>query len=368
MLSSTDVIEQLTTEDIFKIMHDLGADPLDRPDGQGNYIFPTICHHEDAADGSYKLYFFPDTKLFYCYTHCGQIDLFEIVRRRKNLPDFYSAFRYVVQYFGIQDTGFEEPEKIEDWDVLNRMKSLQKRNEISKKTKEHKFIEPNILEYYSDHIYPQAWLKEGIKPEVMDYYNIRVDSCNHNIIIPHYDKDGHLVGLRRRTYDLQELERGKYSPVFLEGDMYNHPLGDHLYGLYQNKDAIQRCKRVILFEAEKSVMQLASFMGVDECCGVATCGSSLSATQIKLLLQLGVEEVILAYDREFEGKRGDPDTIAYENKLNKVIRPLLPYVRVYVIMDYDHLTKLKDSPTDRGADVFYQLLEKKIYVSSIKGD
>lgn len=357
MLSAEKVIELLSVEDITKLMMSLGSEePI--PDNQCNLMFSTsVCHGGD----SHKLYFFPDSKKFYCYTHCGSMDLFELVRRAKDFPDFITAFKYIVEYFGLKDEGFAELPKVDDWEVLNRIDNLNKRHAREEK-KELKPINPTILEYYS-HLYPSEWLKENISKEVMDQFNIRVDSANHSIIIPHYDEKGNLVGIRRRTYDIQELERGKYSPLFLEGDMYNHPLGDCLYGLYQNLEAIKRTKKAIIFEAEKSVLQLGSYVGKDNNIAVATCGSSIGQAQIKLLLDLGVEEITLAYDREFEGGRGSPDTVEYEKKLSKVMQPLVTFMTVYVIMDYDHLTQYKDSPTDRGYETFSKLLSHRIKVT-----
>lgn len=358
MLTSQKVIELLSVEDITRLVVSLGSDDPGY-DNQGNLMFSTsVCHGGD----SHKLYFFPSSKMFHCFTHCGSMDLFELVRRAKDLPDFISAFKYVVEFFKLVDDGFEETPKIDDWDILKRVDNLNKRN-ARKEKKELPAINSDILEYYTLAA-PEEWLKENISIETMQRYNIRVDSANHSIIIPHYDVDGRLVGIRRRTYDPIEIERGKYSPLFLEGDMYNHPLGDCLYGLYQNKDIIKLSKRAIIFEAEKSVLQLSSYVGLDNCIAVATCGSSISQNQIQLLIDLGVEEVTLAYDREFEGGRGAEDTVEYEKKLSKIMQPLLAYMSVYVIMDYDHLTEYKDSPTDRGYEVFKKLLKQRIKVTS----
>ena len=54
--------------------------------------------------------------------------------------------------------------------------------------------------------------------------------------------------------------------------------------------------------------------GAENCWAVATCGSSFSKDQMNLLLSLGVTEIVLGYDREFDGGRGAPDTIEYEQK------------------------------------------------------
>lgn len=365
MISVKEVMDLLGPEEITEIMDDLGAHSY-RTDSQGHYIFQTICHHDDGDEGSYKLYYFPDTKLFYCFSHCGKLDLFDLVMRRKGFDDFFSAFLYVLRFFNISTEGAEVVEKVDDWDVLERVENLKKRKELRENRKIDldtvEIVQENILELYPQGVYPHEWEKEGIAPSVMERYQIRVDSSTQSIIIPHRDESGNLVGIRRRTYDPYELQRGKYTPLTVEKTMYNHPLGDYLYGLDKNAKAIKEHDAVVVFEAEKSVMQMASFYGVDDCYGVATCGSSLSQKQVSLLLKLGINNVILAYDREFLGGRGDDDTVAYEDKLTRVMRPLLPYFKVYVVMDYDHLTGFKDSPTDLGKEVFESLLSQRIYV------
>ena len=83
----------------------------------------------------------------------------------------------------------------------------------------------------------------------------------------------------------------------------------------------------MLVEGEKSCLQAYSYFG-DDSFVLATCGSSISKTQMKLLLQyLGVEEVIVGFDREYD----EPDSWeaeAYYHKLIKRVAPLVPYCKV----------------------------------------
>ena len=110
------------------------------------------------------------------------------------------------------------------------------------------------------------------------------------------------------------------------------------------------------------MLQLATMYGTDNCWAVATCGSSFSQTQMNLLLDLGVSEIILGFDREFTGGHCAPDTDEYEQKLLRVVSPLLPYAEVSVIMDYDGLTNYKDSPTDRGQEIFEKLYHQRVHL------
>lgn len=90
---------------------------------------------------------------------------------------------------------------------------------------------------------------------------------------------------------------GKYRPIKINNQLYNHPLGLNLYGLNWNKQAIQKMKKVIVFESEKSVLKYATYFGWNNNISVACCGSNISSHQIQLLLDCGVEEIIIAFDR-----------------------------------------------------------------------
>ena len=359
MLDSIQVKNKLSTEDIIKLCCDLQEDDNVLYDTQGHPIFNTCLHH-DGGD-SYKLVYFDSTKLFRCYTRGESVDIFQIVQNVKKC-EFKEAFDYVVKYFGLSSNGFED-EKYEeltsDWDIFQTLDDYS--TEGSNTICEIPEIHENILEYFYPLAAPYEWIKEGINPDVMRYYGIRIDSALNKIIIPHRDVNGKLVGIRGRSYDPVELDEGKkYMPIFIQGQMYAHPLGKNLFGLAENKATIQRIKKVFVVEAEKSVLQLASIYGIDNCFAVATCGSSFSKDQMNLLLELGVQEIVLGYDREFKGGRGEQDTVDYEEKLMKVVSPLLPYVNVSVIIDYDHLTQYKDSPTDRGKEIFEKLYHQRI--------
>ena len=363
MLDSNKVRDLLTTEQIIQICCDLQNDNTYFFDTYGNPIFNTCLDHPDGD--SFKLYYYPETKLFYVYTRGESYDLFELVRRAKGFEEFIEAYRFVVDYFKLKDDGatVEKKPLTDDWGIFQTIEDF-KENPAEKK--ENQEIQENLLEYFFPLAAPKEWQKDHITPEVMRYYGIRVDSALHKIIIPHRNIDGKLIGIRGRTYDPFELDEGKkYMPVFIQGVMYNHMLGKNLFGLYENRETIKKIKKVLIVESEKAVMQCASYYGVDNCFCVATCGSSLSQDQINLIMQLGVTEVILGYDREFQGHFGDPDTEEYEQKLLKTVKPLTLYFNTYIIMDYDHLTGYKDSPTDCGKEVLEKLMKQKIYVPPV---
>ena len=359
----------LSTEDIIRLVTEGLGSNGNLWDSSGAPIFQTICHNPPGF-GSYKLYYYPDSQTFYCYTECGSMDVFELVQKAKGFESFLEAYKYVINFFhlDVRRRGFAddtEKELSDDWNILNKYDFYQK---VQKPDASLPILPTNILQCFGPLASPMEWKAEHITAETMRKFGIRVDIANQKIIIPHYDMDGNLVGIRGRSYDTNDLLDGrKYMPAYLEGTCYRHPLGSCLYGLHENLEAIKKHKKIMLVESEKSVMQCYGYYG-ENCFVAATCGSSISPVQIDLLLKLGVEEVILAYDRENDTNPESEQTREYEQKLLKVVLPLTKYMNVYIVMDYEGLLPPKGSPSDMGQETLEKLMKKKIYIPSPEVD
>ena len=144
----------------------------------------------------------------------------------------------------------------------------------------------------------EMWEEEGITYDVMMSRGIAYDPKRHGIVIPHYDINNNLIGIRERTLVEEEEKYGKYKPAIFNGKMYNHPLGFNLYGLNKAKQNIKIMKKAIVFEAEKSVLKYQSYFGLDSSIAVACCGSSLTNYQIQLLKESGAQEIIVAFGND----------------------------------------------------------------------
>lgn len=88
----------------------------------------------------------------------------------------------------------------------------------------------------------------------MKLYNIRYSILQNKIIIPHYDVDNNLIGIRGRALNEEDLVYGKYMPIQIENKIYSHPLMFNLYGLNIVKNNIKRLKTAIIAESEKASM------------------------------------------------------------------------------------------------------------------
>ena len=296
-LNKDEIKNNLTIEQVFELVAELGGEPIMK-DSSDAFISRTICHNL-PGEGSQKLYYYDNTKLFQCYTDCGHsFDIFELVLKVKTVREepkyFYTtegvtqrgwtlpdAIFFVAYFFGIDgaDEGFEDLEKqLPDW---NYFKNLEKRMEKFLASQKERIVE---LAVYNDEIlnnlpHPRIlpWEEEGITDEVMKARGIAYDPRNQAIIIPHYNIDDQLVGIRQRTLIKEDEKFGKYRPAVLNGILYNHPLGFNLYNLNNSKMNISLIKKAIVFEGEKSPMLYASYFGLENDISVACCGSTVSA-------------------------------------------------------------------------------------------
>ena len=363
--NSTELKNSLTFQQVFDYVAELGGEPRLDSNGAEIFISRTICHNP-IGTGSHKLYYYENTKLFHCWTQCGDsFDIFDLTRKwalqRGEEWSLSRAVGYVTRYFGIassEDENFgDAQQKLRDWDIL---KNYQQNSSISndKKIIEFKEFDENILQHLPrPRIIP--WLNEGITQEIMDSRGICYDPVNQGIVIPHYDENGALIGIRERTLIKEEEAYGKYRPAILNGQMYSHPLGFALYNLNNSKEHIKQMGIAIVFEGEKSALKYASMFGADNDISVATCGSNLIQHQVDLLRQHGAREIVIAFDKEGEQDRREQ----YVKKFYIFHEKYSKFAQISFIYDKDNkYLKPKDSPIDCGAEVFLKLFKERIFL------
>lgn len=355
-----EIKKMLSTDQIFELLYSLNAEPIQR---DGMIICRTICHCGD----SHKLYYYENTKLFRCYTQCndGYFDLFQLIIKINGGPDAYSlpaAVNFIKQFFGIyiENQNFSNNnEKLPDWQILNNYVNSGSQ-EITKRKVEMKFYDGSFLRFLPrPRILP--WEKEGIKPEVIKHHGICYNSSHQAIVIPHYDINDKLVGIRERTLIKENEIYGKYRPMLLNKQMYNHPLGFNLYNINNSKNHIKKVKKAIVFEGEKSPLLYASYFGQENDITVACCGNNLSSYQFELLQSLGVEEIIIAFDKQFK-EIGDEEWKGWTKKLEVINNKYGQYVNITYMFDKWGLLDYKDSPIDKGSQIFMTLWQRRFSI------
>lgn len=242
MINYKEIIEQLNTEKVKLLLEQLDIPYQEK---EKYLLMPTVCHNDDIETASWKLYYYKNTHVFYCYTECLGQTIFQFLKHYYETRGIdYDWFRDI--YEVILDCSNYDP--FNNF-VYKKYKSIANRYQKEEVVKLPTY--PNGIINCFIKYYPVEWLNDRISKQAMDKFNIRFSTVQNKIIIPHYNVDNELVGIRGRTLDKWEVENiGKYMPVQIEGKWYSHPLSLNLYGLNMTKDNIRDKGICFLFESE----------------------------------------------------------------------------------------------------------------------
>lgn len=344
--------EILTDEDYDRTIQNLGANKR-----MGRY--QTICHCGDGYNLSYR------NKSFTCFSECAcSYSLLSLVKKVKNISTT-KAMKWICEQnditYDFKSEDIKENTNIYRWQ-RNLMKYTKHGSNIELKT-----YDKNTLSYFTKE-WHLDWLEYGITEDVLEKYGIRWYNYKQQIVIPCYDYNGDLIGIRIRNMD-KDIEI-KYMPLKLvDGNEFNFPTNEVFYGENFNWVNIQKTKSVILCESEKTVMKYESWYGEENNICLGLYGSVLSDTKLKKLLSWGCETFYIALDSDFEKiEYSESEDIKeqtpyekFEKKVMKIYDMLKPYAKeVYVVynnLGYENCYKY--SITDYTKEQFEQLWNNK---------
>lgn len=202
-------------------------------------------------------------------------------------------------------------------------------------------LQPNHMdryEYREDKL--AVWEAEGISKESMRKFGVLYDSFSNRLVYTVKNIRGDIVNVGGRTLDQDWKEKGqrKYNYFYQWGTL------DTIYGVSDNMESIKQAGEIILFEGCKSVL-IADSWGIHNCGAILT--SHLNPNQMKILAKLGCR-VVFALDKDVR--------IRDDHNIEK----LRSYVNVEYIWDKADLLDDKDSPVDKGEEVFRRLYAERI--------
>ena len=358
--SRQDIINSITLEDVQFFLETLGVDQIEVNKEKEYLICPTICHNPLHEDSSMKLYWYQNNKIFRCYTECDEaMSIFKLYQKFIELnrgekisePEAEDYVKKCLQHIIVSDKTFHSSLALD----------LEKYNINNSTTVLPEYPE-KMLSYFIKYYHP-SWLKDGITKEVMDKFNIRFLLSQNKIVIPHFDINHRLIGIRGRALDPKEIEiAGKYRPIQIGTVLYTHPLQFNLYGIYEHQNGIRKRKIAIIAEGEKSVLLDDVYYG-QLSNTVACCGSIFNKYHINLLTNiLGANEIVIAFDKEYEDWRTEKAR-KYREKIEKMCKRYTNQASFSYIWDYNNLLREKDSPFDRGKEIFEKLFKERVRVN-----
>ena len=376
-MDKTELLNLITDEDIVNILtEEFGA--IKGSENSEQIIFSSICH----GSNSFKLYWYKTSKTFHCYVCSESWSLFDFIGMMLCL-DFSQSFKWLCNYKGIKNSR-QQFRGIRSRDSEN--KDLEFLKLHSYKPTQNEIILPTyddrVLRNF-DKAIEESWHEEGInKDDVLDKFNILYNPYDHQMIIPYFSEDGtHLNGIMRRSFNKEDVENGrKYMPLEWNRVIYKFNKRLVLYGYHENKENIDKLHKCILYEAEKSVLKLSCYKGLENGIGLGLGGMNLSKQQLQLLLKRDIDEVCIALDKQIQTdlidlKEDTEEVIKakreyniYIDKVKKIYVLLCNYFTVTVILDWtkggDSLLDYKSSPIDHGEQIWDYLYENRYVIDS----
>ena len=262
------------------------------------------------------------------------------------IKDFYScnttaAIKKLEEYAGVSVSDV--------WQRRMNTAKVCKRYQPRKTTKTQE-PKPNILpesimdkyEWNEDKF--QIWVDEGISLDVMWHFGVRYDPVTNRIVYPIRDITGRIINVGARTLDPNYKEKGIRKYSYIQGWGGGMEV---IYGLYDSIEIIKKKKYLILFEGAKSVFKAASW-GIKNTGAILT--SHLNSNQIRILLTTCCQNevtIVFALDKDID--------ILHDNNIKK----LKKYVNIHYLDDTNNLLDEKDSPVDKGFEVFKTLCKER---------
>ena len=259
-------------------------------------------------------------------------DIIDLVKFVLGLRNSYEAMNEILKILGLQTGIINKVERVKDGTELFRKVS-------NKKSDLHaNWYDISILDNYDKKPHIDLLTKDWILPEYAQMYNVVFDEESNRIIFPHfhYADKTKILALVGRTVNpaFKELKIPKY--LTLVGVGYKKE--NNIYGLSHNMKYIKEEKKVIIFEAEKSVIK-AHQVGYPYSVSIGC--HDISMQQAKILLSLGVEEIILAFDKDVKLEH-----------IKKYVDLFSSFVKVTIIYDAYDILDDKESPIDKGMKRF----------------
>ena len=348
MLDIQSIKSRITDDDIITLMDSMGI-PLVSANSQYQ-LYPSACHHSDWEHHKNKLYYYVQSQRWHCYSCGGDWDTIGLVKHLRHCS-FNQAVNYICSTLGITASEMQDNLSLDNWQRdLRRWLPNAERDEPVELTA----YDPAILAAF-DHLYPTDWLEYGITRDSMDKFGIGWYARQACISIP-VMQNGQLVGVRGRYTRQQDIAKGKYRPLsLLDGTVLKFPSSACLYGYDQNKEYIEKSRQVLLFESEKSVLKASSF-GINN--ALAVFGSNISKRHIEMLLELGVDDVVLCMDSDYR-QVGDDDFKFFVAKMRKLAGKLKPYFGVSIVYNNQGYDAYKCNMMDLSYDKAMTLYERR---------
>lgn len=252
---------------------------------------------------------------------------------------FRNSLMFICRLLNIEySRDYVKPTINETYSFLRKFNRVSEKNDIDANIK----LPESVLSQYIECAH-KMFVDDNLTIDSQYKFGIRYDLHGQRVLIPIRDTEGNLVTIKGRTICQDYKERGimKYIAYY---EYYARGL---LYGYYENYWDILMSDEIILVESEKAVIQADGY-GVNNI--VALSKNKISDEQLFKLISLN-KDIVLALDKDVE-----------LNELEIIAEEFKGLCKVYAVYDHEDILVGKESPTDKGSDVWHELYKGKIRI------
>ena len=271
-------------------------------------------------------------------------DLFALVQDTKHIT-FAETMKYLHTLLGLKYT-FKKEEPKDDkpkYDPLHIFKKATCKKRI-RNVLECNFetLDENILTDLVPMIHIDIY-REGITPKTIKKFGLCYSYKWRRTIFPiRWWLNGELLAYNARTSIENYSEFGITKYWLTPG----YQKQNNLYGLWENYKDIESSKYITLLESEKNVCKRDSRL--DSTC-VALQGHSISDEQVRIILGMNIQEVVVALDKD----------VPIE-EIRHICERFYHLRKVSYIYDRWGLLKEKESPADACNKIYNFLFKHRI--------
>ena len=153
------------------------------------------------------------------------------------------------------------------------------------------------------------------------------------------------------------LSNNKQNEQDICGTDFKFSTNQVLYGLNTNKYNIEAKKKVVITEGEKSVLKAHTWFGHHNMT-IAMFGNHLNNYRRNLLLELGVDEVIIAPDYDYK-EVGSPEHKQWERNQIRLAQMFSGFCQVSIMLDEEGIVPYKNNIFDMTKEMYEQFYAER---------
>lgn len=280
------------------ILKDIGCGHIKHHKGKDYYSASNIDGDNEGAINVYNSPYLNVVNYTRQMQFDGKADILTLVQYNLKIKtnkhiSFGQTIKYLHHLLNLPLIHKDIKEEVKVNDPLMVFKKVKNRKTLVVNDIDLDYEHEHDIDNYVPYIHEDLF-REGIIGKTIKKFSLAYTFRYKRTVFPlRYWLDGRIIGYNKRTSikNCKEFGIKKYLITL------DYPKQINLYGLWENKEDIEKNGYITVVEAEKSVLKRDSRN--DSTC-VALSGHTISEEQVRIILGLNIKEVVICFDKDID--------------------------------------------------------------------